>query len=62
MKEKATKDFAIFKCPECGRTCEIGLPCECGSGINFNILEQRRGHGLICVGYSDKNGNLFRFR
>lgn len=62
MTKQIIKDPNVFKCPDCGRTCEIGLPCSCGSGINFNVLEERRGRGLICVGYSDKKGNIFRVR
>lgn len=62
MRKGITKDITIFKYPDCGRTCEIGFPCECGSGINFNVLEERRGLGLICVGYSDKRGYIYRFR
>lgn len=56
------KDFTIFKCPNCGQTCEVGLLCSCENPVNFNILEDRRGKGLICVGYTDKEGNIWRFR
>lgn len=62
--EKANNytDITIFKCPNCGNTCELGKPCSCEAGINFNVLEERRGRGLICVGYTDAHGNMYRFR
>lgn len=60
--EKTLRDYTIFKCPNCGQTCEVGLFCSCENPVNFNILEERRGRGLICVGYTDTDGNIWRFR
>lgn len=56
------QDIVIFKCPYCGVTCEPGIPCKCSAKTNFNVLEERRGKGLIVVGYTDEKGNIWRFR
>lgn len=55
-------DPTIFKCPYCGRTCEVGIACTCEEKTNFNVLEERSGKGLIVVAYTDKKGNIWRFR
>lgn len=55
-------DIVIFKCPYCGVTCEPGVACSCSYKTNFNVLEERRGKGLIVVGYTDAKGNIWRFR
>lgn len=59
---KTQQDIIILKCPSCGITCEPGIPCKCDYKTNFNILEERKGKGLVVVGYTDKDGNIWRFR
>lgn len=59
---KKYQDIIIFKCPYCGKTCEVGIACSCKDKTNFNVLEERTGKGLICVGYTDASGNIYRFR
>lgn len=55
-------DATIFKCPYCGLTCKPRIPCKCDEKTNFNVLEERQGKGLIVIGYTDKKGNIWRFR
>lgn len=55
-------DFTIFKCPNCGKTCEVGIFCTCENPVIFNVFEERRGKGFVVVGYKDKKGNVWRFR
>lgn len=56
------RDFTIFKCPNCGITLEPCIACSCEEKTNFNVFEERKGRGLICVAYTDKKGNIWRFR
>ncbi len=55
-------DITIFRCPNCGKVCKINCQCSCDNPVTYNIIEHRNGRGKIVVGYTDKNGNVRRFR